>query len=226
MNTAIFPSYLKGELSQSKAKRRRRKRHPPVYLFIPPFSTSTFWSFDPNGQVPILKDLCRYLGLPVRLQLISWEYSWEAPTFQRLHDYQVARGFDPATTDFAQHLGYPIFDVVDQPLPSRFEELDESETIETSLSNTHQNEARTESSPEPVDFSLGILFGNTQALDEPLPLDLSDISAKNLVASARADITETEDGVTVNTRTNIWSRLIPGFSWAAMEDSDIHSSVF
>ncbi|KAL0574292.1 hypothetical protein V5O48_007668 [Marasmius crinis-equi] len=135
------------------------------------------------------------------------EYSWEASTFQRLRDHQVARGFDPTTTDFAQQLGYSIFDIVNQPLPSCFEELDNSET-----------------SPEPIDFSLGILFGDTRPTDEPSLLDLSDISTNKLVASAQTDITETEDGDTKDRK--IWSGFMSKFSWAAVDSLDIHAAAF
>ncbi|KAL0564718.1 hypothetical protein V5O48_017324, partial [Marasmius crinis-equi] len=124
----VYPSYLSGKLSNSKAKRRRRKHLPPIYLFIPPFSTSTFWSFYPDGQMPLSGNLCRYLGLPVRLLTEDFaERSWTTSSYRHIRDYQIARGFDPTTTDFARHLGFPIYDIVDQPLPSQFEEIDDSD---------------------------------------------------------------------------------------------------
>ncbi|KAL0575866.1 hypothetical protein V5O48_006116 [Marasmius crinis-equi] len=56
------------------------------------------------------------------------ERSWKTSTYQRLRDYQIARGFDPTTTDLARHLDYQIFDIVtDQPLPSHFEEINDSD---------------------------------------------------------------------------------------------------
>ncbi|KAL0574291.1 hypothetical protein V5O48_007667 [Marasmius crinis-equi] len=223
----ILP-YLSGGLMSSKAKQRIRKQFSPIYLFIPPSSTSTLWSFDLDGRIPISKDLCRYLGLPVRLRPNHWEYSGEASTYQRLRDYQAARGFDPTTTDFARQLGYPIYDVVDQPLPSRFEELDNPDTIEISSSSTQQDAASAETWPEAADFSLGILFGDAQPADEPIPVSLGLLGAStsNFAVPTQADKTKPEEQGTITTRTNMWSSLISTFSWAAMEDSDIPSAGF
>ncbi|KAL0569866.1 hypothetical protein V5O48_012097 [Marasmius crinis-equi] len=110
--------------SDSKAKRRRRRNCPPIYLFL---STSIFWSFDPNGQTPISDDLCFYLGLPARFLPTCYEQSWPTEIYEMLQVYHTARGFDPTTADLARDIGYsPIYEIVDQPLPSRFEEIDDS----------------------------------------------------------------------------------------------------
>ncbi|KAL0572645.1 hypothetical protein V5O48_009319 [Marasmius crinis-equi] len=128
----MFPyNILIGTLSSSEIKRQRRKECPPIYLFIPRLSTSTFWSFDSDGQNPIT-DLCYELGLPISLSLECEMYYWLNGTYKALRDYQIARGFDPNTTEFAQHNGYRIYEIVEQPLPSRFEEIQNLEEHEES----------------------------------------------------------------------------------------------
>ncbi|KAL0565784.1 hypothetical protein V5O48_016238, partial [Marasmius crinis-equi] len=75
--------------------------------------------------------------------------------------FAIARGFDPATTEFAQHNGYSMFDIEERrfPEPSHFERSDlNPEANETSPLTTHGAERP----PEPEDFSLGILFGDTE----------------------------------------------------------------
>ncbi|KAL0567036.1 hypothetical protein V5O48_014958 [Marasmius crinis-equi] len=129
--------YLKLSLSQSKSKCERR-RQPPIFLFIRPLpstplqsgSTSSFhyWSFKEDGHSPLSAAMCHYLGLPVALQLIlccSYRYRWTNDVYKTMHGYQVARGFDPSTIDFARSLGYdhPVYKPI-QIDSDRFEEVD------------------------------------------------------------------------------------------------------
>ncbi|KAF9267840.1 hypothetical protein L218DRAFT_649132 [Marasmius fiardii PR-910] len=122
---------LTGTLRKSKHRRQRRRNGPPIYLFLlnslSPSSTPIyFWSFDPNGGTQISPDECKYLGLPVKLSL-NVEYtqdSWPTKAYKALHDYQIARGFNPKTTDFAQSRGHPIFKIVPQT-ENHFQEVEE-----------------------------------------------------------------------------------------------------
>ena len=68
--------------------------------------------------------MCHYLGLPVALELkvSSRAYSWSNDAHRRMRDYQVARGFDPTTIDFAQSLGYPAYKLIEND-SDRFEEV-------------------------------------------------------------------------------------------------------
>ncbi|KAL0569863.1 hypothetical protein V5O48_012094 [Marasmius crinis-equi] len=116
----IFPEKLTATLSNSRVKRQRRQNHPSIYLFL---SSSIFWSFNPTGQTSIPNNLCRHLGLPLRLLPECTEFSWPTERYKTLQAYQIARGFDPTTTDFVRHNRLPIFEAVEQPLPSRFEEI-------------------------------------------------------------------------------------------------------
>ncbi|KAF9257698.1 hypothetical protein L218DRAFT_829627, partial [Marasmius fiardii PR-910] len=68
-----------------------------------------YWSFDNAGKTRIPKRRCQYFGLPTKfeLKLHSFrQYSWPTEVYQNLHRWQVARGFDPTTRDFAHYLGY------------------------------------------------------------------------------------------------------------------------
>ncbi|KAF9257425.1 hypothetical protein L218DRAFT_910443, partial [Marasmius fiardii PR-910] len=58
--------------------------------------------------------MCRFLGLPYRLSYSAQyhQYFWPTKFYQALYDHQIMRGFDPLTTDFAQSLGFQIFDIV------------------------------------------------------------------------------------------------------------------
>ncbi|KAJ8094813.1 hypothetical protein PM082_010025 [Marasmius tenuissimus] len=105
---------LEGDLSYSEARQQFQQR---TYLFVrspPPdcddgwTSSVHFWSFDEDGHSPLSDDLCHDFGLPTELELPQWfrSLSWSNDAYSRLHQYQLLRGFDPSTTDFAQFLGF------------------------------------------------------------------------------------------------------------------------
>ncbi|KAF9266035.1 hypothetical protein L218DRAFT_130597 [Marasmius fiardii PR-910] len=118
---------LDGTLPNSKIKRRRRQLCPPIYMFLLPLpsilqdgdassSTALFhiWSFHETGVTPLSYDMCKYLGLPFKLlpTMYSFETSWPTKTYKTIHEYQNAKGFDPKTRDFAQSLGYSVFEIL------------------------------------------------------------------------------------------------------------------
>ncbi|KAL0568357.1 hypothetical protein V5O48_013632 [Marasmius crinis-equi] len=131
----IIPDlWLEGHLSDSETKcQRRRKKH--IYLFVHPLSPSTptedcktsslhYWSFDPTGQHPLPAEMCEDLGLPIELSFevySPYRYCWTNEAYKLMHQYQVARGFNPKTTDFARHLGFPVYQVHRDS--DRFEDL-------------------------------------------------------------------------------------------------------
>ncbi|KAL0564293.1 hypothetical protein V5O48_017758 [Marasmius crinis-equi] len=165
----VLPRLLKGTISLSKAKRRRRRKYSPIYLFVLPLSASTFWSFNQDGQTPIPADLCRYLGLPPSLSLTCWEHSCPTSTYKTLQVYQVARNLDPTTTDFAQHRRNHIYEVVKTSLSSRFEEIDNLATTEDSPSPKTFTRSPSGActlddgcqAPDIEDMSLRLLLGDT-----------------------------------------------------------------
>ncbi|KAK1216647.1 hypothetical protein PQX77_020715 [Marasmius sp. AFHP31] len=105
---------LEGDLSDSEARRRSRQL---IYLFVqpPPFdldngdtSSVHFWSFDEDGQSPLSRNLCQDFGLPTTFSISQSPYSvsWSNEAYDSLRQYQLLRGFDPSTADFARSLGY------------------------------------------------------------------------------------------------------------------------
>ncbi|ESK87838.1 hypothetical protein Moror_15331 [Moniliophthora roreri MCA 2997] len=105
------------------------KKNPPtpIYLFLHPLPMSIselvswmdgdfyFWSFDETGQSRMLKEECEKWGLPVLTVSTYdpvWLHSWPAHVYTALRDWQKARGFDPATSDWARQMGYPELEIV------------------------------------------------------------------------------------------------------------------
>ncbi|KAF9260534.1 hypothetical protein L218DRAFT_1002505 [Marasmius fiardii PR-910] len=127
---------LRARVDHSTIARQRRSESSPIYLFVEPLhrfssiekGTPTSlhtWSSDENGQNCFSDDHCRYLGLPTELQVTLCRmnlYTWPNETYKTIHEWQIARGFDPTTTDFARYLGFPTLEVTPSE-PLRFEEL-------------------------------------------------------------------------------------------------------
>ncbi|KAK1224741.1 hypothetical protein PQX77_012337 [Marasmius sp. AFHP31] len=97
----------------------KRQSQQPIYLFVRPppsdfnynhhkTSSLYYWSFHEDGRSPLSPDTCRGLGLPAELvyRHSSYATSWFNKDYKRIHQYQLLRGFDPSTTDFARHLEY------------------------------------------------------------------------------------------------------------------------
>ncbi|KAK1217450.1 hypothetical protein PQX77_019887 [Marasmius sp. AFHP31] len=111
----VFPrALMSGHLSDSEARQRSQQ---PIYLFVrpPPFdldnvrtSSVHFWSFDEDGQSPLSHNLCQDFGLPTMFSISQYpySYSWSNEAYNSLRQYQLLRGFDPSTADFARSLGY------------------------------------------------------------------------------------------------------------------------
>ncbi|KAJ8094967.1 hypothetical protein PM082_010183 [Marasmius tenuissimus] len=128
-------AWLEGDLSDSEAKHQRRSQQ-PIYLFVrpPPLdhpdgdtSPVHFWSFDEDGQFPLPHNVCDNLGLPFQLSFHIHYYSqsWSNDNYALIHQYQLSRGFDPSTPDFARHVGFDnIYQHVNDS--DRFERLQDS----------------------------------------------------------------------------------------------------
>uniref|UniRef100_A0A0W0FW01 Uncharacterized protein n=1 Tax=Moniliophthora roreri TaxID=221103 RepID=A0A0W0FW01_MONRR len=101
----------------------------PIYLFLypPPMTIlelipwmggrTHFWSLDETGQSKMSKEECEQRGLPSLFAATLYSRgsvelcSWPAHIYVALRDWQVARGFDPNTADWARHMGYPDFEI-------------------------------------------------------------------------------------------------------------------
>ncbi|KAK7025582.1 hypothetical protein VNI00_015875 [Paramarasmius palmivorus] len=57
---------------------------------------------------------------------LAW--TWPSHAYAAIRNWQVARGFDPTTADFARSCGYPEFDILidNEAAASRFEEVHEN----------------------------------------------------------------------------------------------------
>ncbi|KAK1223386.1 hypothetical protein PQX77_013739 [Marasmius sp. AFHP31] len=134
----VYPeARLDGNLDNSPSKcQLRRQQHIFLFIYPPPpnladgkTSSLHHWSFQEDGHSQISPESCRNLGLPVELDYKNYgcsSYFWPTTTYKSLHQYQIARGFDPTTADFARHLGYPIFEPLDDS--DRFEDVQKDQT--------------------------------------------------------------------------------------------------
>ncbi|KAK1234403.1 hypothetical protein PQX77_002394, partial [Marasmius sp. AFHP31] len=89
-------------------------RPPPPDLFKGMTSSLHSWSFHETGQFPLSFDVTLSFQLPVEVDLRDRylvSYSSNTDHYKLIHRYQLLRGFDPTTTDFARFLGYdgPVF---------------------------------------------------------------------------------------------------------------------
>ena len=73
---------------------------------------------------------CRRWGVPelnahVDFRHEPYVFTWPSHVYPAIRNWQVARGFDPATADFARSLGHPEFDILidNETTGSRFEEV-------------------------------------------------------------------------------------------------------
>ncbi|ESK89788.1 hypothetical protein Moror_16801 [Moniliophthora roreri MCA 2997] len=67
-----------------------------------------------TSQISSLGRVVRYLsGLSTILDCVSIEfYIWSEEIYNAVHTWQIARGFNPTTTDFAHSLGLPILEPI------------------------------------------------------------------------------------------------------------------
>ncbi|KAK1233607.1 hypothetical protein PQX77_003234 [Marasmius sp. AFHP31] len=114
VSPAAWLQFTQQECSEAQYKQQLQQ---PIYFFIrqPPSdlddcktSSLHHWSFRKDGCSPLSHEDCRNLGLPIQLTFKCRVYktSWPNNDYRCLHQYQLNRGFDPSTADFARHLGY------------------------------------------------------------------------------------------------------------------------
>ncbi|ESK88769.1 hypothetical protein Moror_17140 [Moniliophthora roreri MCA 2997] len=102
----------------------------PIYLFLHPFPMTIsevvswfgghfyFWSFDETGRCEMSEEECERWELPVLTCTTYWPgdsigmCSCPTSTYIALRDWQESRGFDPTTSDWAQELGYPEWEII------------------------------------------------------------------------------------------------------------------
>ncbi|KAK1230465.1 hypothetical protein PQX77_006443 [Marasmius sp. AFHP31] len=99
----VFP-YAKLEsdfLIPSEAQLKQQPQQ-TIYLFVHPPPSN----LNINRDYHRTSSLHYCLSLPIELEYDHFfhAFSWSNKDYQRLHQYQLLRGFDPSTTDFARHL--------------------------------------------------------------------------------------------------------------------------
>ncbi|KAL0058682.1 hypothetical protein AAF712_014626 [Marasmius tenuissimus] len=97
----------------------------PCYLFILPPPDLFYWSLDSNGRSRLPEG---ELGLPSYTPTVGeFEYiRWNADVYDFLRRWQLAKGFDPCTMEFAHSIGASLYDIdlghIEREA-SRFEEV-------------------------------------------------------------------------------------------------------
>ncbi|EEB89279.1 hypothetical protein MPER_12639, partial [Moniliophthora perniciosa FA553] len=99
----------------------------PIYLFLYPLPMTIseliswmggytyFWSFDEDGQSRIPENEWDRWGIPILIPDIRYftEFlSWPTHIYTALRKWQITRGFDPSTADWARDLGCPELEIV------------------------------------------------------------------------------------------------------------------
>ncbi|ESK82522.1 hypothetical protein Moror_14389 [Moniliophthora roreri MCA 2997] len=112
----------------------------PIYLFLhpPPMTVSEFiswigghthfWSFDEDGRSRIPEDEWARWGIPILTPYTNSSillYSWPTHIYSALRNWQIARGSDPSTADWARERGYPEFEIVGAKKDGRLKEISE-----------------------------------------------------------------------------------------------------
>ncbi|KAJ7930689.1 hypothetical protein B0H13DRAFT_2651833 [Mycena leptocephala] len=78
----------------------------------PPDTEIYYWAFDPDGRDRLTHDVAEGIGLPtvkVSISLESWRY--DERDYDLVHDFHLAKGFDPYSQDAAIAMGYPLIDI-------------------------------------------------------------------------------------------------------------------
>ncbi|KAK1230810.1 hypothetical protein PQX77_006082 [Marasmius sp. AFHP31] len=106
---------------------------PPYYLFVlpppqlpdmtpdivswilAPAESLYYWSIDHDGNSRISEANHMALGLPCfHNHSATLPCGWKAEIYDLVRQWQVAKGFDPTTTDFARSMGHPIVEILPQ----------------------------------------------------------------------------------------------------------------
>jgi len=76
--------------------------------------------------------VCDFLGLP-RFRPEIWLPSWTDEQYEAVFQYQVYKGYNPNSDDYAYSHGWPLVDLIHIPEP---EQLDDFDTLGECLITT------------------------------------------------------------------------------------------
>ncbi|ESK91644.1 hypothetical protein Moror_10690 [Moniliophthora roreri MCA 2997] len=121
----------------------------PIYLFLypPPMTVlelmpwtdghTHFWSFDEDGQSRIPEAEWRQWGIPILTLSICGSsdglLSWPTYVYTALRNWQIARGFDPSTADWARECGYLELEIVRRKEGDQLEQMPEQPGVFLSI---------------------------------------------------------------------------------------------
>ncbi|KAF7332782.1 hypothetical protein MKEN_00161900 [Mycena kentingensis (nom. inval.)] len=102
---------------------------PPNTLFLPDtvIPDLAYWSLDPDGNIRLDRKAAAALGLPDIVIKASYQYIiYPAELYETIRAVHESRGFDPYSTQIAEHLGYPIFQLPTKPRTAQVHFFDEN----------------------------------------------------------------------------------------------------
>jgi hypothetical protein len=71
-----------------------------------------YWAFDPAGLDQLTSEMAEDIGLPtVELSIYLESWRWDERDYDLVHDFHLAKGFDPYSQDTAIAMGYPLIDI-------------------------------------------------------------------------------------------------------------------
>ncbi|ESK85867.1 hypothetical protein Moror_2339 [Moniliophthora roreri MCA 2997] len=112
----------------------------PIYLFLYPLPMTVleliswmgghthFWSFDEDGRSRIPEGEWKQWGIPILapdIRFSIYPKSWPTHIYTALHNWQIARGFNPSTADWARECGYPEFEIIGDKKDDQLKETSE-----------------------------------------------------------------------------------------------------
>ncbi|KAJ7901329.1 hypothetical protein B0H13DRAFT_2028360 [Mycena leptocephala] len=78
----------------------------------PPDTEKYYWAFDPAGLNRLTHDVAEDFGLPtVEFLIYLHGGRWEERDYDMIHDFHIAKGFNPYSQDAAIAMGYPLIDI-------------------------------------------------------------------------------------------------------------------
>ncbi|THU97305.1 hypothetical protein K435DRAFT_68425 [Dendrothele bispora CBS 962.96] len=72
-----------------------------------------YWSFNPDGSCPLSKRVTEALGLPELIPKAQlWLGKFADYQYEATKQFQLFRGYNPSTQEFAQRHGLPLVDII------------------------------------------------------------------------------------------------------------------
>ncbi|KAF7353159.1 MFS general substrate transporter [Mycena sanguinolenta] len=77
-----------------------------------------YWSLDPSGADRLSTEDAKNLGFPaIHIETKMYGDSWDCSVYEGLRRFHEGKGYDPESREVARRLGYPLFEVLRDPVP-------------------------------------------------------------------------------------------------------------